>query len=63
MNDLIKNVHYKLDETFFPDEITIRKAPFMLMRWGWDVFTIPIRIKFKKEYKIDPIKFEHHLVF
>ncbi|CAD8148902.1 unnamed protein product [Paramecium octaurelia] len=63
LNSLIKNVTFQLDETFFPDVITVRQPPYLLTRWGWDVFTIPIKIKFKKEHKIEPIEFEHHLVF
>lgn len=63
MHSLIKWVRFQLDETFFPDEITRREPPYMVVRFGWDTFTIPITIKFKKEYKIDPIKLEHHLVF
>lgn len=63
LNSLIKNVTFTLDETFFPDVITVRDPPYLLTRWGWDVFTIPIKIKFKKEYNIQPIEFEHHLVF
>ncbi|CAD8068260.1 unnamed protein product [Paramecium sonneborni] len=63
LNSLIKNVTFTLDETFFPDVITVRQPPFLLTRWGWDVFTIPIKIKFKKEHKIQPIELEHHLVF
>lgn len=41
----------------------VKEPPYKLKRWGWDVFTIPITIKFKKEYKIEPIILEHHLVF
>ncbi|CAK93198.1 unnamed protein product (macronuclear) [Paramecium tetraurelia] len=61
--ELVDNVKFILDETFYPDVIVVRNPPFQLTRRGWDVFSIPIEITFKPQYKLDPIKIEHHLVF
>ncbi|CAD8058973.1 unnamed protein product [Paramecium primaurelia] len=61
--DLIESVTFYLDETFYPDFVVVRHPPFKITRKGWDVFSIPIEITFKKQYELNPIKLEHHLVF
>ncbi|CAD8060767.1 unnamed protein product [Paramecium primaurelia] len=63
INDMIESVTYYLHETFHPNKVTVKQAPFQLQRLGWGVFNIPILIKFKKEYNIPNLEVDHYLSF
>ncbi|CAD8064908.1 unnamed protein product [Paramecium sonneborni] len=63
INHMIESVTYHLHETFRPNVITVKQAPFELKRLGWGVFNIPILIKFKKEYNIPNLEVDHYLSF
>lgn len=59
----IDSVVFRLHPTFINPVRTIKRAPFEVKGLGWGYFTIPITIKWKKEYGLANRKMDYELSF
>ena len=63
VTDTIESVIYDLHPTFRPSQVTVKDAPFLLVRRGWGYFDVGVTIKFKKETNREDIQCSHGLDF
>jgi len=59
----IDSVIFRLHNSFSVPVRTVNKTPFEVKAIGWGYFTIPITIKWKKEYELKDKEIEHLLCF